>query len=267
MNIQAFLEENIPKLQKAHVDSARLDCLILLEDILNIDRSRILAHPEIELTDPQISKLNNYITRRENQEPLAYIRGRAEFYGREFLVNKFVLVPRPESEDIITLLKNVPLIINVRIADIGTGSGCLGITAKLEIPTSEVYAFDISKNALAMTQKNVHLHKTNVHLKQRNLLRGTTEQFNIILANLPYVPNDYPINKPAGHEPKLALFSGNDGLDHYRLFWNQISKLSYKPAYIVTESMTHQHDEIQDLAQDIGYGLTKTSGLAQLFSR
>lgn len=268
MNIQIFLQKNIHNLQKVHIASARLDCIILLEDVLGIDRSLILAHPEIELSEAQIARLNNYITRRLDQEPLAYIRGTTEFYGRKFIVNKFVLVPRPESEDCITILKNVPLpIAEPKIADVGTGSGCLGITAKLEIPTSKVYIFDISREALDVAQKNAQLHKITVHPKQQNLLEGSGEQFDVILANLPYVPSDYPINKPTEHEPQLALFSGTDGLDHYRLFWKQISVLPYKPTYVITESMTLQHSEIQQLAKDAGYNLIKTIGLVQLFSR
>ena len=267
MNIQAFLQENIRILEEAHIASARLDCLILLEDMLNIDRSFILAHPEMEPSDVQISILNKYITRRKRQEPLAYIRGRSEFYGREFKVNKFVLVPRPESEDMITILTALPLALGARIADIGTGSGCLGITAKLEVPTSEVYLFDISRNALAMAEKNAQLHKTTIHLKQQNLLENTVEQFDVILANLPYVPNDYPINEAASHEPKLALFSGPNGLDHYQVFWKQISELSHKPAYIITESMALQHKALLDLAKGAHYELAKTAGLVQLFSR
>lgn len=265
MNLQAFLEKNIRILKDAGVQTARLDCLILLEDDLAKDRSLILAHPEWELTKLQLATLNNKVAQRIQHTPLAYIRGKVAFYGRTFLVNNFVLVPRPETEDIITIVRSLSLPANTKVADIGTGSGCLGITAKLEIPAADVFLYDIDTDALEVAQQNAVLHHVDVHTKQQNLLKNCSEQFDIILANLPYVPDDYPINSAATHEPHIALFSGKDGLDHYRAFWQQINNLQHKPEHIIVESLEHQHTALSTLARSTGYTLVETKGLIQHF--
>ena len=266
MNVQQFLTETTKKLTAAGIKTARLDCLVLLEDVLDIDRAALLAHPEIELSPAQIARLNNYVIQRQQHTPLAYIRDRIMFYGREFAVNNKVLVPRPESETIIDMLKTTSLLHAPRIADIGTGSGCLGITAALEIHDARVYLYDIDPAALEVARKNAHAHKVGVYIAQQDLLKNCTEQFDAILANLPYVPDHYPINAAARHEPELALFAGEDGLDIYRVFWQQIKTLRTKPRYIITESLVAQCQSLAELARTSGYKLTAAKDLIQIFT-
>src|SRR5256885_12647046 len=143
MTIGEFLKTTAAALQQAGIESARLDMLILLEDELRQDRAVLLAHPEREIPAPIFARLYKKRTQREGHIPLAYIRGKAPFYGRNFVVNEHTLVPRPETEIMIVLLKKlaaglVPGTRPLRIADIGTGSGILGITACLELPGSSV---------------------------------------------------------------------------------------------------------------------------------
>jgi release factor glutamine methyltransferase len=252
MTIGNFLQQATKQLQVAGIGTARLDCLILLEDMLGHDRARILAHPEMTISDVDLATLNTYITQRKKHIPLAYIRGKASFYGRTFTVNKDVLVPRPETETLIDALHALPLQ-KPRLADIGTGSGCIGITAKLTIPDSTVFLYDINEAALRVAQKNAQQLGANVHTEQSDLLQGIANPFDVLLANLPYVPNDYAINQAATFEPKSALFSGTDGLNHYQRFWQQITNLSTKPAYILTESLPSQHGDMDQLAGAAGY--------------
>ncbi len=254
------------KLTDAGISTARLDILILLEDITGMDRSALLAHPEMELLHDQIDLLNKYVTQREKHVPLAYIRGRTSFYGRDFMVNDHVLVPRPETETIITFLKELALPTPVKVADVGTGSGCIGITAALEIPHAEVFVYDISSDALKVTAANATAHHVSVHAAQQDLLRDCHESFDVILANLPYVPITQHINKAAAHEPKLALFSGQDGLDHYHAFFDQLSGLPALPRTIIIEAEPHQHNELNHLAASQGYALKKSEGFVQLFA-
>ena len=267
MNVAQFLAEATAKLEKSDVKTARLDCLILLEDILKKDRALLLAHPEIQLNSTQEATLNNYVTQRQKHIPLAYIRGRSAFYGRNFIVNTDVLVPRPESEAVIDLLKEIRLPASLRIVDLGTGSGCLAITAALEIPNSVVWAYDIDAAALTVAQNNAHHFKVNVHAKQQDLLSDSNEQFDVALCNLPYVPVHFPVNQAASHEPKIALFSGDDGLDHFRKLWRQLTNSNNRPLHVITESLVQQHGDQVRLALNAGYRLAKTAGLAQHFTK
>lgn len=265
-NIQQFLSHATKELAEAGIKTARLDCLVLLEDVFGMDRAILLAHPEIKLTPTRSDSLNKYIVQRAKHVPLAYIRGKIMFYGREFKVNNKVLVPRPESEAIIDLLKTLSLPPKPRIADIGTGSGCLGITAALELSGAQVYLYDIDSTVLEVARTNALTHQAVVHIAQHDLLKNCSEQFDVILANLPYVPDHYPINTAARHEPKLALFAGDDGLDLYRVFWQQIGQLPIQPRYVITESLVAQCQTLAELAYANGYNLATTKGLVQAFT-
>jgi len=211
--------------------------------------------------------LNKKVAQRCTHTPLAYLRGRVEFYGREFLVNDHVLVPRPESEAMIELLKAVDYGSDTHIYDIGTGSGCLAITAQLELPLSKVTAVDIDENCLKLAQKNAAHLGANITFIQSDLLQSVSIDSDqaIILANLPYVPESYPINEAAKHEPALALFSGEDGLDHYRTLFSQVEQSSKKPVCIITESLHDQHPKLVQIAARHGYLLAAEQDLAQCF--
>lgn len=266
MTTQEFLKKSTEDLEQAGITSSRLDCFVLLEDSLKLNRASILAHPETEIKLAKLAKLNKQITQRTQHTPLAYIRGKAPFYGREFAVNKHVLVPRPETETMIEILKKLPLPNQPTIADIGTGSGCIGITAALEIKGAVSELYDIDKEALAVASQNTAALKANAHCHQGDLLERKPTA-DVLLANLPYVPENYAINRAARHEPKHAIFAGKDGLDLYRHFWKQISTLPQFPIFVLTESLSSQHDDLADLAKDVGYKLDNAQGLIQAFKR
>lgn len=263
------MDTAIPRLAAAGIDTARLDCLVLLEDALEIDRTSILARPDFEIPHSTEVELNKKITQRAKHVPLAYIRGKAEFYGREFVVNDNVLCPRPESEAMIDLLKTLPLPTNAHVADVGTGSGCLGITAALELPSSQVDLYDIDQGALDVAKINAARHRVQINFIKSDLLEHVPNKnhYNALLVNLPYVPDDYQINEAAKHEPRLALFGGKDGLDVYRRFWTMISGESSPPDHVLTESLPSQHTQMRVLAAQSGFTLTKTADLIQRFER
>lgn len=266
MTVAQFLAEATKSLQKADIESARLDVLILLEDTLKRDRSNILAHPELSLTAAQILTLNKKITQRKKHVPLAYIRGSVAFFGREFLVNRRVLVPRPETETIIELLKECSFSQPPFIVDVGTGSGCIGITAALELPAAHVHFYDIDRAALDTAQDNARRLHVHGEYYLGNILDPWRHDYNIVLANLPYVPDLYPINEAAVFEPPLALFSGKDGLAHYRLLWQQISAHNTKPVHVIIEALPEQHASLIELATTAGYRLRKTRDYVQHFA-
>lgn len=267
MNAGEFLNRTTKILQSVGIKTARLDSLVALEDETGHSRAWLLAHPEFELSKQEIASLNNFITRRSTHLPLSYYRGRSEFYGRSFDVNTHVLVPRPETESIINLLKNTALPARPKIADIGTGSGCIGVTAALEIPAAEVCLYDIDTAALQVAKQNAAKHNVRVHADRRDLLAAHNESFDVLLANLPYIPKDYPINLAAKHEPTIALFSGEDGLDHYRRFWEQVGAWKQKPLFIFTESLLSQHSALTQLAETAGFRPVAREGLVQKFCK
>lgn len=270
MNIETWLANAQAELSAHGISSARLDCLLLLEHVLQQDRAWVLAHLDAKPSAEQLQQLQSLVERRNTHEPMAYIRGFCEFYGRRFIVNSDVLVPRPESESMIELLKQ-SVIPKAVIADIGTGSGCLAVSAKLETG-AVVIAVDIDKACLNVAQQNAAVHTASVRFIEGSLLEPFTYGGSasgiaptVLLANLPYVPNEYPINKAAEHEPTVALFAGSDGLDAYRLLFQQTTQLSVLPQIIITEALLSQHALLEELAATHGYSLVITDGLAQLF--
>ncbi len=255
------------KLGEAGVDSPRRDALVLLEDTLNKDRAWVLAHPEYDLGNDEIETVNKLIDRRLQREPLAYIREKAWFYGRFFAVSHDVLIPRPESEDFINILNELE---PKTIVDIGTGSGSLAITAKLELPESQVIATDIDTSALALAKQNANTHNASIEFLQGSLLepiKDTELKDYTIIANLPYVPDELITSPEIIKEPKLALFSGVDGLDHYKEFWIQIEKLQNKPTYILAESLETQQEELKTLAKLANYKVRETKLLISVFEQ
>lgn len=272
MKINEWLNATQDILSQAGVGTARLDSLVLLSDIIDKDKSWILAHPEYVLQRSEIGILSTKVAQRAKHTPIAYIRGKTEFYGREFAVNENVLVPRPESEAILDLLKKV---ISghktTTIIDIGTGSGALAISAKLEFPAANVIASDIDSSCIDLAKKNANKLCAEIEFVIGDLLQPFQNpefsiQDTIFICNLPYVPAAYPINEAAMHEPKLALFSGTDGLDHYVRLFAQLSELHQSAQYIITESLPMQHNQLADIASRSGYKLTDSDGLTQLFS-
>ena len=220
---------------------------IILAHVSQKDRGWLLSHPEFKLSTPEQSEYDKMIKRFDAGEPLPYILGYKEFYGRTFTVNKHTLIPRPESEMIIDLTKIIAAHIHTpTIIDIGTGSGCLAITAALEIPHAQVYASDISNDALAIAKQNAQSLHATVTYKQGNLLESINiaGENNIILANLPYIPTDELKeldDRVKNHEPHIALDGGKDGLDYYRKLVTQLPHSSW---HVLCEITPSQKDSL-----------------------
>ena len=272
MTIKSWLTETTKTLQDRGISTARLDALVLLADELRKEKSWILAYPDYVLQIENVQNLNKKIAQRQHHTPLAYIRGHTEFYGCTFMVNEHVLVPRPETESMIGLLQ--PYLVNspdALIIDVGTGSGCLAVSVKLEFPLAHVVATDIDPEAIKVARLNAEALSADIDFLEGDLLapvlgrKFDTRKQIVILANLPYVPIDYPINEAAGHEPAIALFSRDDGMEHYERLFSQVSELTTKPAMIITESLEGQHKRMKLIAEQAGFVLSKTEGLAQCF--
>lgn len=272
--ISEWLKQSDSSLLVAGISTARLDCLVLLEDEVGKDRGWLLSHPEFELQGSVLKKLSTKIAQRVQHVPLAYIRGHAEFYGREFVVNAHTLVPRPETETMVELVCKLVSSESAGekavIADIGTGSGAIAITAKLELPAADVIATDIDERCLEAARQNAQSLKADTSFLHGSLLKplathSLTHSPTILLCNLPYVPDNFQINTAATHEPRHALFGGPDGLDLYRELFEQTDSLATKPLYIFTESLPPQHEALAGIAKAAGYSLERTDDFIQLF--
>ena len=276
MNIKQYLSDATQQLVSCGIGTARLDALVLLEDTTKLDRAQLLAEPAMELSSAQLAKLTKLLNRRVQHEPLAYIRGQAEFYGRTFVLTPAVLQPRPESETMVELLKTLPLAAlakaktdsKLRIADIGAGSGAIGITAKLELSktvNTNIELLEVDPKALKVAKINVDKFTLKIKVTKSDLLTRSSQQNDVLLCNLPYVPDDFHINTAALHEPRLAIFGGHEGLDIYRKLFRQIIKLPKKPLYILTEALPPQHPKLKQIASSSGYYLRQTNDFIQLF--
>lgn len=268
MIIQDYLKKSAASIAKSS-ETPRLDSEVLLCHVLQKDRAWLFAHPDFVLQGASLRKVNLLLKRRINAEPIAYILGKCEFYGREFLVNKNVLVPRPESETLIDFLKKFANG-KSKIIDVGTGSGALAITAKLELLDCEVIAVDIDSKCLSVAKSNANKHKAKIEFLQSDLLSKlptTNYKLTTVLANLPYVPNEYKINEAAKHEPKLALYGGDDGLALYRRLFDQLQKFLVDSLRftVLTESLAFQHHELAKIAEKAGFKQTHKQDLIQVF--
>ena len=242
MNISAWLDHAIKQLREIGVDSTRLDAELILANTLRKNRTYLHTHPENDIDPRRVDIANARLRLRLERVPLAYILGYRDFYGRRFTVSPQVLVPRPESEAIIELLKELG--VSGKLLDIGTGSGCLGITAKLEIPKLNVILSDISQSALRVARQNAEKFQADVALIKSNLLRAIPGKFDIIIANLPYVDRSWQRSPETNHEPALALFAKDEGLALIYQLIDQLPAHLSPSALIFLEADPRQHGAI-----------------------
>lgn len=265
--VNDWLAQSATLLAQAGILSAKLDSELIIANVLKKSRTYIHAHTDDKLSPTELSFANSLLKKRLDRMPLAYIIGKKEFYGREFIVNTDTLIPRPESELLIEFLKDICVSYpqSLKIIDVGTGSGILGITAKLEVPRADVTLSDISNAALKIASENAERLGASVNIINSDLLDGIHEKFDIILANLPYVDKSWYRSRETDHEPKQALFAEENGLLLIkRLIESAKSKIN-QGGYIIIESDPRQHAEISKFATEIGFDVVKDKEFSQLF--
>jgi release factor glutamine methyltransferase len=229
---------------------------LLFEKEFGLSRTEILAEKEIENIDE--AQLEKQIARINNYEPIQYILGEAGFFGRKFLVNQSVLIPRPETELFIQLIKeeklNAPAIL-----DIGTGSGCIAISLALEIPTATVHALDISEEALSIAKENAKQLNAPVNFLQHDILNQTPllTNLDVIVSNPPYVTEKEKgaMNKNVlNHEPHLALFvPDDDPLKFYKAIAEKSLSLLKPQGKIFVEINQQFGKEVAAVFESLGY--------------
>jgi release factor glutamine methyltransferase len=267
MNFNDWLFLACEQLKAQRIESFYLDCIILAEYITGKPREYLLAHPEMLLTDKQTKKLGGLVSRRQKNEPISYIINKCYFYNREYYINNSVLIPKPESEDFINLLKKFKKNTHKTLLDIGTGSGCLAITAKLELPKLSVYGSDNDIKALEVARRNALLLNTDIKFVHYDYIPKNIDNLNIIFANLPYVPIDYSVSAETRFEPKQAIFSGADGLEQINMLMPS-AHANLKPGGLMfIESLIGQQPRINALAKNFGFIFQDKSNLVSVYMK
>lgn len=274
MDIKTWLEYATADLSKVGITSARLDAEVILAHTLEHPRTWLHAHSDekIDLRHQEIA--NARIDLRLDFVPIAYIIGHKEFYGRHFSVSPATLIPRPESELLIELLGDLlptthALEIGTpkHLVDIGTGSGCLGITAKLEHPELDVTLLDTSRAALRIAEKNAAALQAKVSILQSDLLESYPFEADFVLANLPYVDQSWNQSPEVRHEPSEALYARGNGLSLIRRCFSQLEVRVNPGSYAIFEADPRQWDAINEIAISSGFSLVKQELFATCYRK
>lgn len=215
------MSDAVVRLQAAglEVSHARVDADVLMRHVLGWDRATLLLRRDDPLSPEDAAAYEALVARRGDRQPVPYLTGSREFYGRRFFVTPAVLIPRPETELVVDLvLRHTDRDARLRVADVCTGSGILAVTLACERRECRVVATDLSRAALSVARRNVQAHDvaSRVVLVEGDLLSAIGGGFDVLVANPPYVPStDAPTLTPEvyAHEPGVALFGGPDGLD------------------------------------------------------
>ena len=232
-----FIETLLPIYDQGEIESF---FYLILEDKHHLKRVDLALQPNLNFSSTEIEVWNIILEKLQKQIPVQYILGETSFYGLDFIVNENVLIPRPETEELVEwIIENQKLEVRseqFKILDIGTGSGCIAISLANNIQNAQVFAIDVSDKALATAKKNATINEVNVTFIQKNILnvvslsavKGLEQQFDIIVSNPPYVRNleKAEINKNVlENEPHLALFvEDGDAL----IFYRKIAALAQK---------------------------------------
>jgi release factor glutamine methyltransferase len=239
---------------KNQIEDASLEGEILLRHVLGIDRAKLYAELDNDINSSDYKKLLKLVQRRIKGEPSAYITGKKEFYGLDFIVNESVLIPRPETELLVE--QSINLCRKYRyfkIADIGTGCGAIAISLAVNLQEIKIYATDISAKTLEIVKLNCEKHnvKDKIELLKGDMLKPLLESVDLIIANLPYVrEEEIPRKGLLSFEPRQALNGGKEGLDKIQELCRQSVKKLNKDGSILLEVGLGQSSFVRIMLMD-----------------
>ena len=257
MNLREIFNSAGETLMRTGSPDAQLEAEVLIRHVLRIDRATFFRDLEQPVTDCDRERLDDLVNRRLNREPLNYITGLREFYGLDFEVSDSVLIPRQETEllvdTVISLARSRPKC-EMKICDIGTGSGAIAVSVAVNLPSAEVMAIDISQRALDIADANRRMHGVynRVSLRRGNLLEPVDWKPEIIVSNPPYIRrSDLSLLQPEiQYEPSVALDGGPDGLEVIRGLLRQSSDKVSSTGAILFEIDSSQKDSARMLSRE-----------------
>ena len=255
MNLKQALFQARETLAENKIDDASIEGEILLRHVLGITRAQLFASLDDDISAARFDDFMQLVARRATGEPTAYITGHREFYGLDFTVNPHVLIPRPETELLVE--KAIALCHKhgySAIADVGTGCGAIAVALAVNLPSVQIYATDVSSEALEVARQNCMKHGTadRITLLKGDLLKPLPEPVDLILANLPYVKAaDIPVKGPLSFEPQLALNGGEKGLEKIRSLCSQVKKKLKDKASLLLEIGQGQAEEAVNILHGV----------------
>jgi len=235
--VESLLSQARARLIEAGIGEAELEARLLAQEALRLSYAELVAHRQEQVPSPVVAELEVLLRRRLQREPLAYVLGWAEFYGRRFACDRRALVPRPETETLVEAASEVcrELEPGEWVAEVGTGSGVIAVSLALENPRLQLWATDVAASALQVARLNVQRHRVGerVHLVEGSLLAPLlaperAERVAVLVSNLPYVPSGELARlqpEVRDWEPRQALDGGPDGLRLYGELLRQASGL------------------------------------------
>jgi release factor glutamine methyltransferase len=261
MTVHDILIESTKALESAGIPSARLDAEVLLAFCLGCDRLEFLKNPDLILNEKQLAGYKTLIARRLQWEPVAYIRGRKEFWSLSLEVNRDVLIPRPDTEIIVEEALDVYRNINfseIRILDIGTGSGAIALALAKEISNTRITATDISTAALTIAGKNAVTYnlQDKIDFREGDLFEPVEGIFDIIVCNPPYIQEEEYKELPAGvkdYEPQIALLAGKKGTEFYEKIIFQAVDYLQKNGWLLLEIGAKQEKDVMEIIGASGF--------------
>jgi len=263
MNIENILKEGISVLKGGKIPNPQLDSEILLSNSIKKDKKHIILNSKEHLTLEQTERFKNLIERRKKGEPVAYLINKKEFWKNEFIVNKDVLIPRPDTELIIEQVLNIySKDLNLQVLDIGTGSGCIILSILKERPNFYGTGIDISQKSINISklnakQLNIRSRIKFIHSSIDNFRLG---KYDIVVSNPPYIEllNLKYLEKDISFEPKLALSGGFDGFSKIRKVVNKTKTLIKKNGKFILEIGFNQKNKAKRILKEEGFYVNKT---------
>jgi len=244
------------------IESSRLDAEVIIAHVLKLQRVMLYAHFDRPLAADELGAIRELVKRRANHEPVAYLLESREFWSLDLDVNSSVLVPRPDTEVLVEVaLKKIEDLENPRIADVGTGSGCVALALAQDRKDATISAFEVSASAREVANRNVIRHEVadRIEIIESDLLSGhqsSSGPYDLIVANLPYIPSkdiDELSAEVKDHEPRLALDGGPDGLDLIRRLIDSAGKHLKSGGFLVLEAGFDQLDSLENLMDASGF--------------
>ncbi len=255
MQLRQALASAVDRLEAAEVGSPRMNAEVLLMFVLGVHRAYLYAHPERELTPEEETRYNQALAQRATGMPSQYITGHQEFWGLDFVVSPAVLIPRPETEHLVeTVLELAREVPRPRIVDVGTGSGCIALALVHEVKDAEVYAVDVSADAVEIARANAARLQLDARVRfvQSDVLAALADShdFDFVVSNPPYVgfgEADKVQKSVREFEPRVAVFAGEQGLDMIAPLVEQAHSALKPGGWLTVEIGYSMRDAVLDL--------------------